>query len=390
MDFNAPDIGKALQDAFKDASEKIADDLRDHLEQAADFGGDVWDKALKDAADRVSKELKPLQEAAALLTPEVKKETDARKKSAAGLDSFTGATLGAVAVLSQINAPLAKLVGSAGTAYKALQAFGEGSTGAGFTAAGAAIGLFVSAAKEAYGTLKGFAAAASPNGTKALDQAWQLLSGTVGTVLTPMFTLLAAAVAAAAETLAADLEPHLDEVAQWYADHIDDFVDFGKAIVDATEAVIDFVKWLHNHGTDITGVSVQGDNIEFGNPLGLGGAIGAHLAGADEPQPAAPGANGGAKPGRAFAGDEKPRGAPPKGNDGFLSGMLGIFNDMVKDMAASVGGRGRFSGIADVQKQIQQNAFQSSMEQRMQKMWDRTIKLLEKIADKAGPKPALA
>ncbi len=126
--------------------------------------------------------------------------------------------------------------------------------------------------------MKDVAGAASPNGLKALDQAWNLLSATIGKVVLPGFVLLASSVMATADMLNEDMKKAGDGIADAWIALIPGFVVFTTNLYLASKAAADFAQWVITHadkGSSFAGGVSKGMTgsmsslAMIGNPLAL-------------------------------------------------------------------------------------------------------------------------
>jgi hypothetical protein len=281
---------------------------------------------------------------------------------------------------------------------------------------------FTPAINSVTSALKGFAAAGSPSGMKPVNQSFDLLASTIGVVVTPAFALMGASVAAAATTLMGDLEPNLDKVAKWYADHFGDVVNFGRAVVDVTRTLVNAAEQL---GAVAPAEAADIAAAAHGNPMGMvaegrrrnpdhpmiGAAVGGWAAFMDlvAGMPAAANEDRqqrardvladaiAARP--DFVGPPAP---PPRPgveawdradvpDEGFMrananrdfrlkvSDMLGT---MIGGMRMDMGGAPGFRRIEDAWRQAQSATFENPMQTMIRQNWDKTIGVLQAIKQK--------
>jgi hypothetical protein len=280
---------------------------------------------------------------------------------------YAAGAVGGGAVGGGLGAGVGALAGAAGTAGGALVGGLVG--GPAGAAAGASVGSGAAAAlsavavagKACVDTLKGLAGAASPNGLKALDNAIQYLSGTVGMKILPAFVLLGTAIETATDELLKDLQPGLATAAKWYADNIPVFYAFGKAVVTITDGIIAAVgkvaSWISGKDSQPYVKNQRNDPHLGVNEKGDGGP-------APEPKPGEPPA---VKPG-------------PIG-DTWLDKFAKNLESNTKDMGSQIGGghKGGFGSVEDAYKKAQEAAMGGNFEKKMADLQTKSVDLLNQI-----------
>lgn len=261
--------------------------------------------------------------------------------------------------------------GAGGTAGAATTVAGgaAGMATAAGPAAAAAIGVvaLAAAAKQGYDALREFAAAASPNGLKSMDQASQLFSATIGTTLLPVFVMLAAGVATAADAIWTDFKPKLSQMGAWYADNLPVFLAFGKAVAEITEWVVKAVgkiaAWIGGKDDRSYGKNPNNDPHYGVNEKGDGSAAPGDSTSASVPK---------AKPGGA--------GSTPEGKSFDWEGkFLGFMDMMTKDAGAAAGGKGGVGGAADAWKKAQEAAMGGGMDRQLLQRQTEAVSFLKEV-----------
>jgi hypothetical protein len=306
----------------------------------------------------------------------------------------TGAVTGQVAYGAgqALGQPTGSLVGAGG----ALVSGGVSAAMAGGPVGAAVAGLagVATAAHLAYESLKGFAAAASPNGMKGLDDAGKLFSATIGVVVVPAFTLLAAGVMTAADVLNTQLKPALGAVVTWYVGMIPMIVSFSEGIVSATHAAVAFAEkvWRFvNNGAREGEYQLSDLSPDaLPNEMGKFTAESARAYGLEQQRQAGKHASN-----EVGTGDV----APAQGAESNLtftavptisSAQSGVdavmknFELLTKDMMSSMGPKGgQSSGLVEAYKKAQEAAMQSGIEQKFMQRFQELIKVSQMILAEA-------
>jgi hypothetical protein len=294
----------------------ITQGLRERLEDAAEFGGEVWAKELQDAGRMVNEKLKPLADVAAMLRNSGNEQSKAQVGAARSADAWTGSTLKSMA---------------------AMAGFSLSVTGA-------------------YKALKDMASAASPNGLSGFSGAFTQLASVVGGQVLPAFTMLGAAIQTTADLLGRELGG--PDVKAW-ASRAQGFADFA---VDLKEGIVNSINLFKDPKKGISD-SVSAFNRWDAGHFAMGDhqAKAAFKAIAEHQRTAATGGQGG-----------------DFGEKSVMEEYAENLGMMIRDMRRSMGKTG-FSSAEEFYKGIQMSLAKTEREAKLFEQQEKNTRVLEQI-----------
>lgn len=175
--------------------------------------------------------------------------TDTFARSVGSVSGFTSSVSSLSAKVTGLGALIATIIP------------GGKAPGIGIAAAGA-LGIL---AGGVAGAASGLAASASPNGLQSVDKAFELLSGTIGSMVLPGFVALGGAAMMGATRVQVWIDKNLDNIIDGWA----------TAIKSAWESVQKFGDWFDKWVLGKTDKEGKTREDTVGENLGMAGAIGA-------------------------------------------------------------------------------------------------------------------
>lgn len=245
--------------------------------------------------------------------------------------------------------------------------------------AGAAVALAGGAGVlggAAVGLGAGLAGSASPNGLQSVDKGFEVLSGTIGTMLLPGFVALGGVALVAADSIRAFIAEHRVQIIEAWV----------NAIVLATEAAKQFAKAaagtsdVFGGGFKIIGgiLSLDQDKIRAGLIQGL---VGGGVA-----------AQGGQGVANAIGGGRPGGAAGPNAAGDFLGKLADKMDMIAKDMQSSLGTTG-MTDPASKWKEVALAVQKSDLEIRKMTMFAEAMQLVRdfigELRKQAVPRPAI-
>lgn len=197
-------------------------------------------------------------------------------------------------------------------------------------------------------------------GMRAVNKQFDLLAGSIGQVLMPALQLVAAAAGTVADAFTAALTQNIGLLTPIFVMMAVDLVTFTSQIVEATQALGGFIKWLKENYPEVKAAA----GLAL-NPFGIWakvikGEIGPNAAGGGG------GANGGA-------------------GGGMDEGILKVLGDFIKNLEGQIQdqvmsmNRPGFGSIADAWKRIQLSSFISPLDQKKLEQAKTGIDLMKTI-----------